>query len=504
MLPPMTRSAPPRGLTRCNGARGPGLTPTPICPGAMGHACLLFGAGSSRRIDRDPARSDHARRLPPMTTASRLTSTAWLVAATSMFCALGALAFDDAGVSESLSLAGAPDAGAAAVAAPSDGGTGLSETVLAEQQTSAPLTVPSRLTAPPIATVKTLPRSQDLLAAAKRDGDRLFVKDGEEERSLTIQPMVQARLEQILKTYETPYAAVVAIEPRTGRVLAMAEHSQVQPSLRGLPVKAVFPAASIFKIVTATALLDKGLTPQTEECTHGGKRRVTVKHLADSSRDRSCMTLSDALAFSANGVFAKLTYKNLDAAHLRKWAEAFHFNKQLSFPVPTDVSLAAFPSEPLELAQTGAGFGDVYLSPLHGAALAAVAANGGVWQDPILFDDQASSDPERVMSEERAAALTQMLEETVTDGTARRIFRERGFKVVGAVGKTGSLADRQPFRDYSWFVGFAPKNDPQVAVAAVIVNDPQWRIRATWLGREAMRITLEERARQTPAVAKAD
>ena len=59
------------------------------------------------------------------------------------------------------------------------------------------------------------------------------------------------------------------------------------------------------------------------------------------------------------------------------------------------------------------------------------------------------------------------------------------------MGKTGSLADRNPFRDYSWFVGFAPREAPKVAVAAVVVNEPRWRIRAPWLAREAMRLGLE-------------
>jgi cell division protein FtsI/penicillin-binding protein 2 len=96
-----------------------------------------------------------------------------------------------------------------------------------------------------------------------------------------------------------------------------------------------------------------------------------------------------------------------------------------------------------------------------------------------------------VLSESHAGLLTSMMEETVTLGTARRIFRQRGFRVPGAVGKTGGLADKKPFRDYSWFVGFAPKDDPKIAVAAVVVNDMKWRIRATWLGREAMRIGIE-------------
>jgi predicted Rdx family selenoprotein len=63
-------------------------------------------------------------------------------------------------------------------------------------------------------------------------------------------------------------------------------------------------------------------------------------------------------------------------------------------------------------------------------------------------------------------------------------------RVPGAVGKTGTLADNKPFRDYSWFVGFAPKDNPKLAVAAVIVNEPLWRIRAAWLGREGLRLGL--------------
>ena len=96
-----------------------------------------------------------------------------------------------------------------------------------------------------------------------------------------------------------------------------------------------------------------------------------------------------------------------------------------------------------------------------------------------------------MLSPEVQRNLAGMLEQTVTNGTARRIFRERAFRVEGAVGKTGTLADKNPFRDYSWFIGFAPKDNPRVAVAAVIVNDPLWRIRATWLGREAMRLALD-------------
>jgi peptidoglycan glycosyltransferase len=353
------------------------------------------------------------------------------------------------------------------------------------------LPVPSRVRTPPLASVRPLSTAEDLIARARRDGSRYVVSGPEGEAALTLLPALQESLSRTLAEYQTPWAAVVVLEPSTGRVLAMVEHSEAAPGLRGLPVKAVFPAASIFKLVTASALLEEGVSPDEESCYHGGKRRVSESLLTDSSRDRQCVSLSEALGKSANVVFAKLTHRYLDADKLRAAAELFRFNTAIPFAIPTEPSLAAVPDEPLELARTGAGFGDVFLSPLHGALIASVAANHGLWRAPILLerDLAAAPDPERILSEERAAELTGMMEATVTHGTARRFFRLRELR--GAVGKTGSLADRNPFRDYSWFVGFAPKDDPRIAVAAVVVNEPRWRIRAPWLAREAMRLGLD-------------
>jgi peptidoglycan glycosyltransferase len=363
-----------------------------------------------------------------------------------------------------------------------------------QAEPSMELNIPSRLTAPPLASAKPLPPQLDLLTLASRgDGGKLWAPHGEATELLTIEPVLQRELTDLLKLYQTPYAAVVAIEPSTGRVLAMAEHSEVNPGLRGLCTKALYPAASIFKIVTAAALLEAGVEPEVTTCFHGGKRTLTPELLSDSGRDSRCETLTGAIASSLNVVLAKLAHQHLDPAKLLAVAKAWHFNTPVPFPVPTDVSLAGIPQDDFGLALTGAGFGDVFLSPLHGALLAAVAANGGVWHPPVLFEcdvPKASAPIERVMSEEVAMKLQTMLSETVKSGTARRIFHQRGFALPDAAGKTGSLADKKPFRDYTWFVGYAPASAPKIAVAAVIVNDPYWRIRATWLGREAMRLYL--------------
>jgi membrane peptidoglycan carboxypeptidase len=395
------------------------------------------------------------------------------------------------------------DTGPVAEAALADGGVSDGGVAQAQGATEdggmlglvPPVPVPSREEDPPFARLRSLSPKQDVLARARRDAQGRWVVPGPQgDVPLTIDPTLQSQLKDIFKQYGVPYGAAVVLEPSTGRVLAMAEHSRTQPEMRGLATRAVFPAASIFKIITGSALLEAGVKPLDETCFHGGKRRLSEKLLEDSARDGQCHSLAEAMGKSANVIFAKLTQRYLSPEALKRAAARFRFNREIAFPVPTDVSLAAVPEDDkFRFAQTGAGFGDVYLSPLHGALVAAVAANKGVWKDPVLFEPDANAPPqagEQVLSPEVARDLTTLLEATVTKGTARRVFRERGMGVPGAVGKTGTLADRAPFRDYSWFVGFAPKDNPKVAVAVVIVNEPIWRIRATWLGREAMRLGL--------------
>ena len=367
------------------------------------------------------------------------------------------------------------------------------------QEEGAPLeAVPSRLRAPPIARAKSLSEQEDLLRhLIPLPGGRTGVKQGSSIRLTTLDRDLQTQLVQTLVNYQTPYSAVVALEPATGRVLAMAEHSEFDPTLRGLPTKAVFPAASVFKLVTASALLKEGVTPEDVRCFHGGKRKLNERLLSESSRDSQCLTLSTALAKSANVIFAKWTMEKLTPDLLAAMALKYRFNRPLAFPILPEISQAAFPADRFDFASTGAGFGDVYLSPLHAAALVSVAANEGIWKDPVLFEEARSSGPfERIIPAEDAHRLADMMEETVTHGTARRIFQQPGHRIEGAVGKTGSLADRKPFRDYSWFVGYAPKNHPQIAVAAVIVNGAKWRVRAPFLAREAMRIYLDRKNRR--------
>ena len=326
---------------------------------------------------------------------------------------------------------------------------------------------------------------------------------GSGRASLSVTPRLQQGLEKLLADYRVPMGAVVLLDPRTGRVLAMAEHVEKGPRTH-IALQPIAPAASVFKIVTSAALLEKGMSPEDEVCFHGGRHRIQKALLTDNPRrDRMCLSLASALGKSANVVFAKLAGRDLSTELLRSEAHRFLFNAPIPFAWPVEPSPARFSDDPFELATTAAGFGPVRLSPLHGALIASIVANGGRFVPPRLVDAvdgvpvAAAAEGQPVIRPEVAAALARMMETTITQGTARKIFRRdrtsrrSALREVTVAGKTGSLAEATPYRDYSWFVGFAPVDDPQVAVAVAVVNERLWRVKAPFVAHEALKAYFE-------------
>ncbi|HYS79883.1 MAG TPA: penicillin-binding transpeptidase domain-containing protein, partial [Anaeromyxobacteraceae bacterium] len=113
--------------------------------------------------------------------------------------------------------------------------------------------------------------------------------------SLSVSPRLQQGLEKLLADYRVPMGAAVLLDPRTGRVLAMAEHVEKGPRTH-IALQPIAPAASVFKIVTSAALLEKGMSPEDEVCFHGGRHRIQKALLTDNPRrDRMCLSLASAL-----------------------------------------------------------------------------------------------------------------------------------------------------------------------------------------------------------------
>jgi len=317
------------------------------------------------------------------------------------------------------------------------------------------------------------------------------------EVELTLDHDLQEQVRQMLSRYDVPYASVVAIDPRDGRILSLAETGTERVDA----ASARFPAASVFKIVTGAALLEAGIPAETEVCFHGGARSIGMSELRDNpALDHRCESLSTAMGKSLNVVFGKLASRSLDAGALRDMASRFFFTDapaSTSSMSPVAASRAYIPDDALGFGRTAAGFGKVFLSPVHGAMLAGAVGNHGMAVEPHLVKGVGPRS-QRVVSESTSAELARMMQRTVTEGTARKAFRAEGRSVLNGVtvaGKTGSLSDHAPlpFKDYSWFVGFAPAENPRIAVAAVVVNGLKWKVKAPVLARETLAAHFDRR-----------
>ena len=318
----------------------------------------------------------------------------------------------------------------------------------------------------------------------------------------------------MFEQYGVPYGALVALDPKTGRVLAYVSHSSANPDAGDLVRDPTPPAASVFKVVTGAALLDAGVTPAERVCYSGGFSALREADLVDDkARDRSCASLAEAMGGSINTVFAKLADRKLDGARIGRYAQAFGFGHALPFDVPLRGSPYEVPDDRLERARTAAGFWHMHMSPLHAALIAATVANAGAMPRASMIERvidaqgrtvhaHTASTFRSVVGRSTASALASMMALTVSEGTAHSAFYDPKGRPylpgISVAGKTGSLSSERPYRHYSWWVGFAPEHDPKIAIAALVVNTPKWRIKSSYVAREALRHYLVER----PAEAK--
>ena len=337
---------------------------------------------------------------------------------------------------------------------------------------------------------------------------------------LAIDPTLQHVADGVMTMHHLPEAAVVMMDVETGKVLVYASHIEKGPK-RDLVVEATAPAASVFKIVTGTSLVENAnLQPDEKECYSGGEQRILAQDLVpDAKRDRWCTTLGGAMGRSINTVFARLAIAHLKPPQLEETAKSLGFGTALPFDVPVQASAARFPDDQLGFARTAAGFWNTTLSPIHAAWISAAIARGGEPIRPVLVTDIVDdgkviwSAPsglaqKRVMKAETAHAVTTMMDTTVSDGTSYRAFHDgkgRAFLPgVAVAGKTGTLTEPSSQRFYTWFTGFAPSKpvvfpaeatkegkEPaqprKVAFGVLVVNDPKWTIKANVLAREVLR-----------------
>jgi peptidoglycan glycosyltransferase len=350
--------------------------------------------------------------------------------------------------------------------------------------------------------------------------------------ALTLVPAAQKAAYEGLRKLGAK-GSVVAIDPTTGAILAMASTPSYDPgalashspaevrrnyerldSAAGKPMlnralRSTYPPGSTFKIVTAAAALESGrYSPDTEVDNDARLDLPLTDDTLPNFDGAPCnssgrATLTDALKRSCNVAFGKVGLE-LGAQALREQARKFGFDEAVDVPMRSVPS--RFPDDPDEpqTALSAIGQFDVRATPLQMAMVVAAVANRGVLMKPYLVQEVRAPDLSVIdttrptelgtaVSPQTAASLAQMLTAVVDDGTGTNAQID-GVRVAGKTGTAQQGSDRKP---HAWFVSFAPSDtDARVAVAVVVEEgadapEVSGNQLAAPIARDVMRVVLD-------------
>ncbi|MCL3838092.1 peptidoglycan D,D-transpeptidase FtsI family protein [Aeromicrobium duanguangcaii] len=325
---------------------------------------------------------------------------------------------------------------------------------------------------------------------------------------LTLDAAAQrAAFEGLADLGEDTRGAVVALNPQTGAVLAMVSQPTYNPNqlsshdadkvtrtmqrlekdttqpLTNRGTQTILPPGSTFKVVTAAAALDD-LDLSADDEVRGGATlgfpgiNYKLVNQGGSTCGGNPISFERALEVSCNVSFGWLAGK-VGQEKMSEQATKFGFGERPIEDLPSAVSrFTADPDatlEPPQLAQSGIGQYEVAATPLQMAMVSAAVANDGVLMKPHLvrtvvapnlsvLEKPEPEELERPMSAGKARELRDMMVAVVDEGTGSPAAIP-GVDVGGKTGTAESAPDRPP---YAWFIGFAPADDPQVAVAVLV------------------------------------
>ncbi len=316
---------------------------------------------------------------------------------------------------------------------------------------------------------------------------------------LTLDPAVQ---KAAMDGLDGVTGAVVALDPTTGAILALASTPSFDPNqlsshdpaairayreqlsddqLTNQGISQRYSPGSVFKVVVSAAALASGkYTPQTvipapDTLTLPGTSTTMENFNGESCSPTGEQPLIEALTISCNTAFAQLGI-DLGEQRVRDMAEAFGIDGT-SFEMPLRVAPSTLGDieNDAQLGTSSIGQQDVQLTPMQAAMIAAAVANKGTLMKPYMVSQVQApdltvidkTDPEEMstpVSADVAAQLTEMMTSVVNNGTGRRA-RIDGVQVAGKTGTAENSAN-----DHTWFIGFAPADDPKIAVAVFVRN----------------------------------
>ena len=354
------------------------------------------------------------------------------------------------------------------------------------------------------------PAEEPVMSISDRDGNLLYVRT-------TIVPELQALADGWVKNSLAHQAALVVLDPDSGQVLTLAGYNE-DGGEGNAALAGSFPAASLFKMVTAAAVVEKGeLSADSKLAYDGGRHTLYKKNVLGKAPDegRQSTTLEESFAYSINSVFGKLGAATLGPEELADFAGRFGFNHEIDFEMPVEAStFSVDDDDSFHLNELASGYNrSTKVSPLHGAMMAAsVVADGRLYQPSMVrevFDREnriryqagPPDEAREVISPATAGELARMMRTAVETGTGRKTFgAASGHPVLSRLeigGKSGTINNEQG-QKVDWFVAWAKPRPgsgcrDKLALSAVVVHSGVTNTSSQRLIRDALNAYYRDR-----------
>jgi len=328
---------------------------------------------------------------------------------------------------------------------------------------------------------------------------------------LTIDHEIQKNAERLLRGKR---GSIVAIDPSTGEVLAMVSKPDFSPNnlteqwdrlinddkspLLNRSLSGLYPPGSTYKVVVAASVLENLNSVDTQHnCT--GSIVVDGYEISDYGKiAHGAVDLKKSLTESCNSNFVRMGVE-LGVGKIVDISNKFFIGKSIESDMPLRQSRIPKESE-IESTELGAmsiGQGKLLMTPMHMALVASTVANNGVMLEPHIVREiqnfngrilqRGGGQSHRVISSNIAQELKDMMVAVVNEGTGKNA-RIQGVKVGG---KTGT-AQTDSGGDHSMFIGFAPADNPRIAIAVVLENEGRSGGQAAApIAREVMQVVLK-------------
>ena len=301
---------------------------------------------------------------------------------------------------------------------------------------------------------------------------------------------LQNYISEKLYTRTSRYIGIVVSDANTGKIKAMVYLDKTDPNNNPC-ISDTFPAASVFKIISAAAALEIKDFSADQKFPYNGRSHTLYKSQLKNKTNHytNWVTFQEAFAKSVNPVFGKIGTHYLKKDGLEDYAQAFGFNENIDFEMPLVPSTAVVKNESYHWAEVASGFNQqTVLTPVHGAIIAGTVINGGVLVEPTIVERMMNSEAQMVYQghttyvrqaifPETAKSLQGMMNATIRYGTSSKSFRGyRKDKILSKLdigGKTGSMDNQTHDVRFDWFVGYAAEKqgNEKIAVSVIVAHD---------------------------------